>query len=80
MIPPTVPEELGFAPIARSELISVDVRRERRPRRSGDAAGRSFTKASALASSYGNARASPTVADANAPADWAAEAESSVLG
>lgn len=35
----------------------------------------SITKASALASSYGNARASPTVADANAPAGWAAEAD-----
>ena len=39
MIPPTVPEELGFAPIARSELISVDLRREGRPPRSGDTAG-----------------------------------------
>ena len=39
MIPPTVPEELGFAPIGRSELISVDLRREGRPPRSGDTAG-----------------------------------------
>jgi len=39
MIPPTVPEELGFAPIGRSELISVDLRREGRPPRSGGTAG-----------------------------------------
>jgi hypothetical protein len=56
-------------------LISVDARREGRARRSGDTAGRSITKASALASSYGNARASPTVADANAATGGAAEAD-----
>jgi hypothetical protein len=31
MIPPTVPEELGFAPIERSELISVDPAAGRSP-------------------------------------------------
>jgi len=51
-----VPEELGFAPIGIGELISVDVRREGRPRRSGDPAGQASPKHRA-ASSRGNATA-----------------------
>jgi hypothetical protein len=41
-------------------LISVDLRREGRGPRSGETAGLASPKRSALASSYGNARASPT--------------------
>jgi hypothetical protein len=63
----------------RSELISVDLRPEGRPPRSGDTAGLASPKASALASSYGLARAKPTVADANAPL-LGARGGSSVLG
>jgi hypothetical protein len=74
MIPPTVREELGFALVRGSESISVDLRREGHPLRSGDTAGLGSPKHPRSRRRMAM-RAKPTVADANALDGWAAEAD-----